>query len=495
MNSVVLLPLLIPLITAALAILARRRPLVQSTLGLIGSGGVMLATLLLLLVVWRDGAQVLHLGDWPAPYGITLVADLFSATMAALAGVTGFLATVYSVSSIDQRREAFGYYPLLLLLLMGVCGAFLTGDLFNLYVWFEVLLMASFVLLTLGGERGQIEGGFKYVTLNLIASTLFLTALGLLYGMTGTLNMAALAQSLRTAPYPGMILTVSTLFLVAFGIKAAVFPLYFWLPASYHTPPMAVSALFVGLLSKVGVYALVRVFTLLFVQDVAFTHTLILLVAGLTMASGALGAVAQTDMRRILSFLVVSQVGFAIMGLGFFTSRGVAGTVFYIIEDMLALPALFMAAGLVQRLGGSYELAQLGGLYRSRPLVAALYFVPALSISGIPPLSGFVAKLALIEAGLDRSHFVIVGTALAMSLLTLLSVIRIWSEVFWKARPASSEEAPARRLPATMIVPVAALALLVVLAGVGAGPVYALAARAADQLLNPAGYIARVLGS
>lgn len=499
MSSLILLPILIPFLAAVIAILVRQRPLVQSALGLIGSAGLLVATLVLLLVVWRNGTQVLHLGNWPASYGITLVADLFSTTMTVLAGITGLLVMIYSVASIDHRREAFGYYPLVLLLLMGVCGAFLTGDLFNLYVWFEVLLMASFVLLTLGGERGQIEGGFKYVTLNLVASTLFLTALGLLYGMTGTLNMAALAQSLRTAPYPGMILTVSMLFLAAFGIKAALFPLFFWLPASYHTPPMAVSALFVGLLTKVGVYALVRVFTLLFVQDVAFTHTLILVVSGLTMVSGALGAVVQTDMRRILSFLVISQVGFALMGLGFLTPHGMAGTIFYIIEDMLALPALFLAAGLAYRVGGSFELAHLGGIYRSRPLVAALFFIPALSISGIPPLSGFVAKLALIQAGLDRGHFLIVGTGLAMSLLTLYCAIRIWAEAFLKVRSQADatalHAAALRPLPMSMIVPVAVLTLLVIFAGVGAGPVYALTARAAAELLNPASYIAVVLGN
>jgi multicomponent Na+:H+ antiporter subunit D len=498
MNHLVILPLLIPFLAAVAAFLVRRRPLFQRTLGLAGPGGVLLAALVLIVAVWRRGVHVLHIGDWPAPFGITLVADLFSALMVVLAGVIGFLVTLYSLISVDVRRASFGYYPLLLILLMGVCGAFLTGDLFNLYVWFEVLLMASFALLTLGGERGQIEGGFKYVTLNLIASTLFLTALGLVYGMTGTLNMAALARSLPAAPYPGLLLTVSMLFLVGFGIKAAVFPLFFWLPASYHTPPVAVSAVFVGLLTKVGVYALVRLFTLLFVQDVPFTHTLILVMAGLTMVSGALGAVAQTDIRRILSFLVISHVGFALMGLGFFTLRGVAGTVLYIVEDMLVLPALFMGSGLAHRLGGSFELSQLGGLYRMRPLVAVLFFVPALSIAGIPPLSGFIAKLALLQAGLERGQFVIIGTALAMSLLTLVSVTKIWSEAFWKAMPPQAGSVPLhevrpQRIPVSMIVPVVVLTLLLVLVGVGAGAVYEIAAHAADQLLNPAEYINRVL--
>jgi multicomponent Na+:H+ antiporter subunit D len=238
------------------------------------------------------------------------------------------MAVVYSFASIDVQRESFGYYPLLHILLMGVCGAFLTGDIFNLYVWFEVMLIASFVLLALGGERAQLEGAIKYVTLNLISSAFFLTAVGILYGMIGTLNMADLARQLSTVAQPGLVMTLAMLFFVAFGIKAALFPLFFWLPASYHTPPVIVSALFAGLLTKVGVYALVRVFTLLFIRDSSYIPTLILVVAGLTMVTGVLGAVAQNEIRRLLSFHIVSQIGYLLMGLGLFTPLVLAGTVF-----------------------------------------------------------------------------------------------------------------------------------------------------------------------
>jgi multicomponent Na+:H+ antiporter subunit D len=390
---------------------------------------------------------------------------------------------------------------LLLILLMGVCGAFLTGDLFNLYVWFEVLLMASFVLLTLGGERGQIEGGFKYVTLNLIASTLFLTALGLVYGMTGTLNMAALAQSLPTAPYPGLILTVSMLFLVGFGIKAAAFPLFFWLPASYHTPPVAVSAVFIGLLTKVGVSALLRLFTLLFMQDTAFTHTLILVVAGCTMVTGVLGAVAQNEFRRILAFHSVSQVGYMLMGLGLFTPLALAGALYFMIHHSVVKTNLFLVSGVVYEMQGSYELKKLGGQYRAFPALAALFLVSALSLAGAPPFSGFFAKLSLVQAGLALGHYAIVGVSLAVGALTLFSMVKIWAEVFWKAPPAApgGGEAtmyaiPRRRL-AVLLTPVAVLALTTVLLGVLAEPVLTLVTRAAAQLLDPTEYITRVLGN
>jgi multicomponent Na+:H+ antiporter subunit D len=492
---------LIPFLAAVAAFLVRRRPLFQRMLGLAGSGGVLLAALALMVAVWRDGVHVLHIGDWPAPFGITLVADLFSALMVVLAGVIGFLVTLYSLISMDVRRASFGYYPLLLILLMGVCGAFLTGDLFNLYVWFEVLLMASFVLLTLGGERGQIEGGFKYVTLNLIASTLFLAALGLVYGMTGTLNMAALAQSLPTAPYPGLILTVSMLFLVGFGIKAAAFPLFFWLPASYHTPPVAVSAVFIGLLTKVGVYALVRLFTLLFMQDTAFTHTLILVVAGCTMVTGVLGAVAQNEFRRILSFHSVSQVGYMLMGLGLFTPLALAGALYFMIHHSVVKTNLFLVSGVVYEMRGSDELKKLGGQYRAFPALAALFLVSALSLAGAPPFSGFFAKLSLVQAGLALGHYAIVGVSLAVGALTLFSMVKIWAEVFWKAPPAAPDGGEAtmhvipRRRLAVLLTPVVALALTAVLLGVLAEPVLALVTRAADQLLDPTEYITRVLGS
>jgi multicomponent Na+:H+ antiporter subunit D len=377
----------------------------------------------------------------------------------------------------------------------------LTGDLFNLYVWFEVLLMASFALLTLGGEQGQIEGGFKYVTLNLIASTLFLTALGLVYGMTGTLNMAALARSLPAAPYPGLILTVSMLFLVGFGIKAAVFPLFFWLPASYHTPPVAVSAVFVGLLTKVGVYALVRLFTLLFMQDTAFTHTLILVLAGCTMVTGVLGAVAQNEFRRILSFHSISQVGYMLMGLGLFTPLALAGALYFMIHHSVVKTNLFLVSGVVYEMQGSYELKQLGGQYRAFPALAALFLVSALSLAGMPPFSGFFAKLPLVQAGLALGQYGIVGVSLAVGALTLFSMVKIWAEVFWKAPPAAPAVGGAamhvisRGRLMILLTPVAVLALTAVLMGVLAEPVLALVTRAAYQLLDPAEYINRVLGS
>lgn len=500
MNILLVLPILITMAMAAFSLLLWRRPRAQLALGGMGMAALLIVALALLYEVQATGIQVTQIGSWPAPFGITIVADLFSAIMIVLAAIIGLATTVYSFAEIDKRREAFGYYPLLQILLMGVCGAFLTGDIFNLYVWFEVMLIASFVLLALGGERGQIEGALKYVTLNLMSSALFLTALGVLYGVVGTLNMADLSRKLSSVAQPQLITALAMLFFVAFGVKAAVFPLFFWLPASYHTPPAAVSAVFAGLLTKVGVYALIRVFTLLFLNDTGYTHTLILIIAGLTMATGVLGALAQNEFRRILSFHIVSQIGYMIMGLALFTPLALAGSIYYIIHHIIVKTNLFLVSGVARRLGGTYELKQLGGLYKTNPALALLFMIPALSLAGLPPLSGFFAKLALVQAGLAVGQYAIVLTALAVSLVTLLSMMKIWNEAFWKPAPQAQMSAQSA-LPATsprglalQVGVIAALAALTLAIGLGAQPVFTLATEAAQQLLDPSIYASAVLG-
>jgi multicomponent Na+:H+ antiporter subunit D len=277
-----------------------------------------------------------------------------------VASVTGFAVAVYALADVDEARRRAGFTPLLLVLLMGVCTSFLTGDIFNLYVCFEVMLIASFVLLALGGERPQMEGALKYVTLNLVSSAIFLAAVGVLYGLTGTLNMAHLARLVPVVAesHPELITAVAGLFLASFGIKAGIFPLYFWLPASYHTPPVAVSAVFAGLLTKVGVYALIRVFTLIFAGVTSLTN-LILILAGLTMLTGVLGAVSQYHIRRILSFHIISQIGYMVMGLGLLAAPdpevrriGLLAAVFYIVHHIIVKTNLFLIGGIVRRLRG-----------------------------------------------------------------------------------------------------------------------------------------------
>ncbi len=311
--------LITPFVAALACIFAWRSVVAQRVIGVVGMAALTLTAALLLARVSSDGIQVVQLGNWPAPFGITLVADLLAGIMVLVSAVIGLATAIYSLADIDRERERFGYYSFLHLMMMGICGAFLTGDLFNMFVWFEVMLIASFVLMTLGGERPQMEGSVKYVILNLVSSALFLAGIGILYGKTGTLNLADLSVRASTVMDPGLLTITAMLFLVAFGVKAGIFPLFFWLPASYHTTPVAISAVFAGLLTKVGVYALIRVFTLIFTGDFDYTHTLLLILAGLTMVTGVLGAVAQFDFRRLLSFHIVSQIGYMLLGLALFT--------------------------------------------------------------------------------------------------------------------------------------------------------------------------------
>jgi multicomponent Na+:H+ antiporter subunit D len=358
-----------------------------------------------------------------------------------------------------------------------------------------VMLMSSFVLLSLGGDRSQIEGAFKYVTLNLLSSAIFLAALGILYGQFGTLNMADLAHKMSLIKETGMITVLSMMFLITFGIKAALFPLFFWLPESYHTPPVAISAIFAGLLTKVGVYSLLRVFTLLFIRDINFTHTILLVLAGATMLTGVLGAASQYNFRKILSFHIISQIGYMIMGLAIFTPLALAGSIFYIIHHIIVKTNLFLISGVVNRLSGSFELKKLGGLYGSYPFLAILFLIPALSLAGIPPLSGFFAKLMLVKAGLENQNYFIVLVALIVSILTVYSMTKIWQEVFWKPAPENGptpSKMGARY--AYYLIPVALLSLLTVCLGLGGNQIVLLSLKASHQLLNPELYIQAVLG-
>lgn len=494
-NFLLLLPILVPLTTAVLSLFSWNKRRIQRLLSMVGSLLMVGIGLALFFYIYRDGPHAVQIGNWPAPFGITIVADLFSAIMVMIACVLGFVVGLYSVVNIDAERQQLGFYPLYNILLAGICGSFLTGDIFNLYVWFEVMLIASFVLLALGSERRQLEGAIKYVTLNLMASAIFLAAAGILYGVAGTLNMADLSQELKSVN-PGVVTTVAMMFLVAFGIKAALFPLFSWLPAAYHTPPTAVSSIFAGLLTKVGVYAIIRIFTLIFTQDQAYTNLVIMIMAGLTMVTAVFGAASQSHFRRILSFHSASQIGYMIMGLAIFSPVALAGAIIYILHHSVVKTNLFLVSGIVDWIGGSYELKKLGGFYKRLPYLSLLFIIPALSLAGLPPFSGFWAKFTLIQAGLEAKQYLIVITALAVGLMTLYSMTKIWMQVFWQEQPeAYVRPLPSDRFGWTMrLIPAVILTVATVLIGLGAEPVFRVALIAADQLLNPTLYVQAVLG-
>jgi len=500
-NLLVLAPVLWPLAIAIIVTVFWFRRTVQSTLNLFGSTGLLLIGILLVRTVYVEGIQAVQVGNWPAPFGITIVVDMFSAIMVVLTGLVAFVMAVYSIASIDKRRKQFGYYSLVNTLYMGVCGAFVTGDIFNMYVWYEVMLISSFVLLTLGGETRQIEGTFKYVTINLISSAIFLVGVGFLYGMTGTLNMADLSVKIAQVENQGLVTVVAMLFLLAMGIKAAVFPMFFWLPASYHTPPIAVTAIFAGLLSKVGVYSLIRVFTLIFVGNIGYTHTLILIIAGFTMVVGVLSAVAQYEMRRLLSMHIISQIGYMIMGLAIFTPLAIAGSILHIAHNMIVKTNLLLVSGVISKLRGTFHLKILGGISNAYPLLGVLFMIPALSLAGLPPLSGFWSKLLMIKAGFEAQQYVIIAVALCVSLLTLFSMMKIWNYAFWKDAPPCKDATQA--VPETslfsfpnflLVVPMLILTLATIAIGFFPEPFFLAVERAASELLNPQDYINVVLG-
>ncbi|MBU2958261.1 Na+/H+ antiporter subunit D [Paracoccus sp. 1_MG-2023] len=496
MSWLLVYPIVIPLLTAVLTYILRHNP-AGRWISVAGTLALLLTSVMLLASVIREGVIAAQMSDWNAPFGITLVADYLSAVMVVITAITGLATVVYCLGEIPERLERSGFFALLQVLLMGVCGAFVTGDLFNLYVWFEVMLISSFGLLVMGGSREQLDGGVKYVTLNLVSTIMFLSGVGILYGITGTLNMADLHAAVREVENTGLLTTVAVMFLVAFGVKAALFPLFFWLPASYHTPPVAVSAIFAGLLTKVGVYALIRVFTLIFDQDVGYTHTLMLWMAVATMVMGVLGAAAMNDFRRILSFHIVSQIGYMILGLALFTPLGLLGAVFYLVHHIIVKANLFFIAGVAKRIGGSTDLSKLGGLYANAPVLAFLFLIPAFSLAGFPPLSGFWAKFLIVKAALDAQMWIVAGVALAVGLLTVFSMTKIWGAAFWPdhpegTKPRLSDIPVFERL--AMMLPVGALALLTCVIGLFPEPFVTFAETAAGQLLDPTDYISTVLG-
>ncbi len=493
------MPLILPL--AALGLLICLRGAAENTRHAINIAtcAVMTAAAAMLFAeVSRHGVMVLRAGAWPAPYGITLVADMLAATMVLVTALIGLAVALYARGSGTAKFRGY-FTPLYLALLLGVNGSFLTGDLFNLYVWFEVMLMASFVLVALPGGRPQLEAAVKYLTLNFIASAFFLIGLGVLYGMTGTLNMADLAVKLARLENNDLVNSSALLFLVAFGVKAGIFPFYFWLPSSYHVTPTPVAAVFAGLLTKVGVYACIRVFTLVYAAQQEFLASILLPLGILTMVTGVLGAMSQFFIPRILSFHIISQIGYMVVGLAFFTRAALAATVFYIVHHILVKTNLFLIGGMIGRSQGSQALAKTGGLYQSAPWFALLFLIPALSLAGVPPLSGFFAKFTLLREGVALNQWPAVGAALAVGLLTLFSMVKIWNEAFWKPRPADHATATttattAKALPATMLAPAVALAACTVIMGLFPGFFLAFADQAAAQLADPSRYIEAVLG-
>ncbi|MEW5421436.1 Na+/H+ antiporter subunit D [Amorphus sp. 3PC139-8] len=490
-------PVALPLAGGALCLMLRSRNDYASRLTIIVLGLLVLINVGLLGVVLNHGPVVMAMGNWLPPFGILFTVDVLGALLSLTTSVVGLVGAIYAGADIDVGRRRFGFYTFYLLLISGVSGAFLTGDIFNLYVWFEVLLIASFGLMILGGERAQLDGAVKYGVLNLVATTFFLIAVGLLYGLVGTLNMADIARSVPELADTAPIAAVATLFFVAFAMKAAAFPLNFWLPASYHTPRIVVSAVFAGLLTKVGVYALLRVLVMLLPESRMGLDHVFLWVAILTMLVGAFGALAQGDVRRLLGFVVITGIGTMLVGVAVGTEEALAGAVYYAIHSILVMTALYLAVGGMERLAGSCSLHTTSGLYRTDPTFAAIFLILAFAVSGLPPFSGFWPKVMLVRASVASGSEWAAATILFTGLLTTIAMARVWLLAFWRDL---GTEAPIRvaGLPTASRVnwlgPIAILTVIVIALGVVPEGLMSATMKSADALLDPAGYVGVVLG-
>jgi multicomponent Na+:H+ antiporter subunit D len=486
------LPIMVPLFGVGLVLLASGSLALQRVLSLLAVAVSLAAAVALLVRVEADGIQVLRVGGWEPPVGISLVADLTSALLLVVSLAVILVVQIFAIGQgVDAPRPRVAH-PVYLVLAAGVAMSFLTGDLFNLFVAFEVTLIASYVLLTLGAGRDQIRAGMTYVVINMLASTLFITAVGLVYAATGTVSLADLVTKWDQLP-SGTQTALGVLLLAVFAIKSAVFPFFFWLPDSYPTAPISITAVFAGLLTKVGVYTMIRITTILDLHQLA---PLLLVVAGFTMVIGAIGAIAQDDIKRILSFHIISQVGYMIMGLGLYTVAGLSAAVLYVIHHIPVKTVLFLVGGLIEDTTGTGALRRLGGLVRRAPLIAVLFVVPALSLAGIPPFSGFLAKLSLIQEGMRSGHYVVVAASIVAGVLTLFSMSKIWAGVFWgtpdEPLPAWSKEDGPLRAGRTMTTAAAGMVVLTLVVPVFAGTVWDLCNRAGAQLMDRQGYATAV---
>ena len=520
MNNLVPLPVLLPLLGAGLALALNRRPRAQRVVSTLVMLAVVTVAITLLVLTDRVGPIVLWVGAWPQPLGIALVADRLSALMLLVSSVVTLMVLLFAMGADEEERKRETpvsiFHPTLLVLSAGVSNAFLAGDLFNLFVGFEMLLFSSYVLLTIGGTGQRVRAGSTYVVVSLLSSTLFLVALAAVYASTGTVNLAQLARRLPDLP-DGIQLVLQLLLLTVFGIKAAVFPMSAWLPDSYPTAPAPVTAVFAGLLTKVGVYSIIRTQTVLF-PDSPLTG-LLLWAALATMVVCILGAIAQSEIKRMLSFTLVSHIGYMVFGIGLASVSGYAGAIFYTAHHITIQTTLFLVTGLIETRGGSTSLNKLGGLAAASPVLGILFFVPAMNLAGIPPMSGFLGKVGLLTAGAEAGGFLaylLVGGSVATSLLTLYAMAKVWNRAFW--RPLSAEPdvlelvvgeeedagspAPQRITTQTtqrrpLPVPMVATATVLVLLGLAitavSGPLYGYAERSATDIVDGASYVRAVL--
>jgi multicomponent Na+:H+ antiporter subunit D len=487
MNAPVL-PLVFPLLTALLALFWwRPAPARRTAVALAAAGQTLFAGWLLARTL-ADGVLVLGVGEWSLRAGVIIAVDPLSALMVLLASGTVLLAILYGFAESPAKSEHPLRLPLLQFLLMGINLSFITGDLFNLFVGFEVMLISSYALLTLEADDWEVKQAYPYLALNLIGSTLFICAAGLLYALAGTLNYALLHERLAGLSTDPRLTVLAFMLLSVFTLKAGLFPLHFWLPNSYPILATPLAAVYAGLLTKVGLYVLLRVLGTVLPHDLTTLHQALGAMALLTLLAGGLGSLARGFIRGLLSFQVVSAVGVMALALAWFTPLGVTACLFYLMQDVVVKAGLFFAGGVATRLSNSDQFSRMGGLWKAAPVFGVIFLALALSLTGLPPFSGFWAKLAVLQSGLAAEAYTGVIAILLTSAMTLIALLRVWHHAFWRPAPADSEPAMNRIGWRRMTLVTAFTALLALGMGLWAEPVYQLARRAAETLLDADGY-------
>lgn len=488
------LPVIFPIIVALLCLLAPRPSTWRRILAVLATGGLFWHACWIVAHSMESGPLVLRVGGWMAPYGIVLVADTLAGVMLALSSFTALACALFGFAEAPARDEHPLRIPLLLFLLAGINLSFVTGDLFNLFVAFEVMLLSSYGLMTLESGARESRQALPYLTLNLVGSALFLAVAGYAYSLLGTLNFAEMAARSDALAGDYRLTLLGALMLLVFGLKAGLFPLYQWLPGSYSVMPSPMAAFYAGMLTKVGVYVLIRVFGTVLPPSMTELHTLIAWSAGLTMVVGVLGAVGQGRVQTILSYHIVSQIGFMALAIGLHSPFAFTAAIFYITHHIIVKAALFLVGGSVTRLNGTDELARTGGLWRAAPWLGIAFVLQAMSLAGLPPLSGFWGKFMIIQEGFTQGEWVLVALSLVASILTLMSMLKIWLGAFWKAAPADRPVVTTARtrLMTAVVVGMACVSLCI---GFGAEKFVRIAKHAADETLDRAGYIANVRAS
>lgn len=488
MNNLLVFPLIIPLITAVILIFTHRNITLQRLISVIGSVFSIVVAVLIVLQVRNEGIQTLFMGGWEAPYGIVFVADMFASLLVLTTTIVGIASVFYAFRSIGEEREKHYFYPFVQFLLVGVQGSFLTGDLFNLFVCFEVMLIASYALIVLGGSRLQLKETLKYILINIVSSTLFVAAVAYLYSVTGTLNMAHLSSRIAEVGQGGIITVIAVLFLIVFALKAGLF-LFFWLPGSYSAPPTAVKVLFGALLTKVGLYAIIRTFTLIFYHHPDMTHTLMGWMSIATILLGGFGAIAYSDVNKIINYNVLIGVGFIGLGIATATQESLNGVVFYIIHDMLAKALLFILGGMLIAAAGSHDLKQMGGIIHKNPRIGWMFFIVTLALVGVPPLSGFPGKLLILQGSFMSGQYLYGTVGVISSLFVLYSLIRLFMGAFFGESVSLNKS----EVSVKGMAPAAILLTLIIIIGLCSEWLIPYINQAGDVLINSDIYIKSVL--